>query len=274
MIHSLLPLLALLILFVGVPAHGGEVLWVDLGGKGQDTQLHIDQGWPLIHFTRNMPYWHPVQMEKVELPDGRVGWRRAGASPTNTLFWTPLDESPRIRRLGAVGGIKTYEVEYSRLYHVIVWDRGGWSFTPAVIVDADESIVVGIHPGRVFHSESTDLLHVRIQFQGTGHFQRSLFFTAVEGTLVQLSYDDSVTPRIEDYDAKHKIRPFHRGLGFCEDSLVEMRLVESDPSSNPDTYYRGAWLEVRYRVDGVRLFLDHIGFAEERDECVIFPEWR
>jgi len=47
-----------------VPAEYARVdcptLWLDLGGKGQDTCLTLSDAWPLTPFERQIPWWDPA----------------------------------------------------------------------------------------------------------------------------------------------------------------------------------------------------------------------
>lgn len=250
-----------------------KVLWLDFGGKGQDTELSIAETWPLGHFTTHMPWWDPVLMEPVPLPDGRAAYRSGGPAPTNKLFWQPLDKRPSVKRLGTVGGIRAFQIVYSPTYHAVVWDRGGWSFVPAVIIAGHESILVGVHVGRVFRSHDKEVLHVRIQFQGTGHNQQSLFFTAVDGRLVLLEQDESARHQVVRFFEANHIRSSSKGLGFCEDSLTEEKLFDVEAAGGVTAPCVGCRVVVRYRLEGAKLFVSSIGFLSHEQDCEMFPKW-
>ena len=245
-----LTLLAAASAWGATPDH--KAFWLDLGGKGEDSFFTVADTWPLSRFATHMPYWVPGQA-------------------ANRLQWRPLDKLASVVRLPPVDGIRTYQVAYSPAYHVVVADRGGWAFAPAAIVSGDESIVSGVHTGRVFQWDGRHLLHVRVQLQGTGHFQVSLFFAAVDGQLVYLQADaEDSRSRIDEFYARNHIRPYHRGLGYCEGTLVHEGLFEVEGSDGPPLACRNCRVVLRQRVEGARLVVDSIGF-QEASNCVIFP---
>ena len=93
-----------------------------------------------------------------------------------------------------------------------MWDQGGWSFCPALVLDADESLVVRVDDLRAFIWEGRPLLSLRIHYDGMGALQESLFFALVSGHLVPLRQEPfrEAAPGYESH---------HRGGGFCRDSL-------------------------------------------------------
>jgi hypothetical protein len=250
-----------------------RVLWLDLGGKGQNRELSIADGWSLSHFATHMPWWDTVLTKPIRLADGRVAHGAGGPAPTNKLFWQPLKKSAEVKRLGTVDGIRTYQVVYSPAYHVVVWDRSDWSFVPAVIIAGDESIVGGVHTGRVFRNREKEILHVRIQFQGTGHDQQSLFFAAVDGALVRVQEAESARQQVAQFFDTQHIRPYFKGLGFCEDSLTEERLFETESRGADAALCIGCRVIIRYELEGTKLVLGSIGLADHKDDCEIFPKW-
>jgi hypothetical protein len=167
-----------------------------------------------------------------------------------------------IHRLGSVGGIRVYEIAYSAFYHVVVWERRDWQFVPALIVDADDSIVARIYEPRVFSWAGVELLHQRILFEGTGHWQQSLFFRALGGMLVEVKEAHDNAARIDDYYRRNGLEAFHRGLGFCQDALVEVQLTRG---LKADRVTR------TYRVAGNQLVLDTLDLGEPK-VCEIFPK--
>lgn len=170
-----------LILITSQPSGDGALIrvrWLEHRGKGVTTDLTISEGWPLSYLVNHRPWWDPVVMVPSPLPDGRIGYRNGGPRPKDRLEWERIEEPAPVTRLGTVGEIPVYQISYSRTYQVVAWDRGDGSFVPAVVIAGDESIVYGVHTGSVFEFEGKDVLHVRIQFEGTGHFQQSLFFVA------------------------------------------------------------------------------------------------
>ncbi len=267
---TLMLLLPLLATELPADSPSSRVVWLDLGGKGGRIELSIADGWPLSHFTTHMPWWDPVSPKPVRLADGSVAYASGEDTPTDRLFWRPLKELAEVMRLGRVGGIRTYQIAYSRAYHVVVWDRGGWLFVPAVLIAGDESIVSGIHTGRVFQFEGKDILHVRIQLQGTGHYQESLFFTALDGRLVILEREPSAEQKAHDFLASRSLRPFHRGAGFCEGTLTEERMFEGELGGD---FCRGCRYVIRYSVKNATLVVRSIGFADEKEDCEPFPKW-
>jgi hypothetical protein len=249
------------------------VFWLDLDGKGVDTYLDISQTWPLSHFAAQRPYWDAVRMEPVRFQDGRVGWRTGGAAPTNELLWQPLPEPASIRQLGTAEGIRAFQVVYSPAYHAILWELGEGAFFPAVIIAGDESVVLGVHTGRIFQFEDKDVLHVRIQFQGTGHHQQSLFLIGVEGRLVLVQEDETSRRQVVEFFERHGITRHHRGLGFCENSLVEKLLFEGDASGSATGPCMDCRVVVEHRIQGSQLVVDRIEFGDAKDDCEIFPKW-
>jgi hypothetical protein len=271
--------IASLCVLLGALAAGGatartesSVLWLDLGGKGQDTHLSIAETWPLSHFARHMPYWSPEQSETVRLPDGQVGVRSSGLASPTTLLWQPLEAPATITPLGAVGGLSAYQIVYSTAYHVVVWDRGGSSFTPAAIVAGGEELALGIDVGRVFRWNGQDVLHVRIQFEGTGHFQQSLFFVALGGRLVDVREDERNRERVATFFSRHGIRHHHRGLGFCEDTLTEVLPFVGDDCDGPAGLCEDRRVLVEYRIEGAVLTVDRIAFGPASPGCEMFPK--
>jgi hypothetical protein len=179
----------------------------------------------------------------------------------------------KLRRVGLVGGHLVYEASTSKLARRLVWDRGDWSFCTALVAAGDESIIVGIHEAKVLRSGNTDVLHVRIQYAGTGHFQESVFLTVVDGVLVHVREDATNSKQLADFFAAHGIRPYHRGLGFCEDSLTEERLFEAEDEEAVAALCIGCRLIVRYKLDGTKLLVESIGFGDHTKDCEMFPEW-
>jgi hypothetical protein len=178
-----------------------------------------------------------------------------------------------LRRVGLVGGHLLYEASTSRLARRLVWDRGDWSFCTALVAAGDESIIVGIHEAKLLRSGNTDVVHVRIQYQGTGHFQESVFFTVVDGALVHVREAATNVKRVADFYAAHKIRPYHRGLGFCEDGLMEEKLFEVEDQKDMPALCIGCRLFVRYKLDGAILLVDTIEFSDHKHDCEMFPKW-
>lgn len=269
------PSVLLALLTAGGPFARQEsgVYWLDLDGKGVDTYLDISETWPLTHFAAQKPYWDAVRMEPVRLQDGRVGWRTAGAAPTHELLWRPLPEPASIKQIGTVEGIRTFQVVYSPAYHAIIWELGDGAYFPAVIIAGDEPIVLGVHTGQIFRFEEKDVFHVRIQFEGTGHHQQSLFLISVDGRLVLVQEDESSRQQVSEFFERHHITPHHRGLGFCENSLVEKLLFRGDESGSAGDPCIDCRVVVTHRIQGSQLVVDRIEFGDAKDDCEIFPKW-
>jgi hypothetical protein len=193
---------------------------------------------------------------------------------TNPMTLTEVARaSGGLRRVGLVGGHLVYEASRSVLARRLVWDRGDWSFCTALLAGGDESIIVGIHRARVLRSGTTDIVHVRIQDEGTGHFQESVFFAVVGGALVHVRQAAGNTERIAQFFADHKLRPYHRGLGFCEDSLTQELLAESEEADAKAALCIGCRVVVRYKLEGAELVADKIELGDGRRDCDMFPKW-
>ena len=211
---------AVLFALASFPADGSSacgILWWDLGGKGQDTCLTIAEGWPLGHYVQNIPYWDPCTYDK-----GRC----ISARPTNALSWMPVKGGlPRVRQVGALSDRRVYEVMYGPTNSVLVWDRGGWAFQPALIISGDESTVARIYRPEAFRWHGTDLVHVRVLMTGTGHLQESVFLAPLNGSVVVLRpHHDETLARLQ----ARGLRLFHRGGGFCKGSLTYLAGVKDE----------------------------------------------
>ncbi len=232
-----------------------EPIWQYYGGKEDPEYLQIDEGWPLVQFVRSEPSWY-------------YGDR-------TTLKWSPVASRPVVKRLQPVGGLRVYEVVYSQLSHVVVWDQGGWTFCPAVLLSADESIVTRIHDAEVFSWRGADVVHLRVEIAGAGHFQESLFFTPVDGRLKHVRQNPGNQARLEAFFKKQDVQPYHRGAGVCSGMLAEEIMVEGShlPDGDGGTAPGIGGVGVTYRLEGESMVIDelHLGgikgcepFAEPR----------
>lgn len=262
-------------LLIAMPASSGaecEAIWIDLMGKGQHTYLQIDEGWPLLHYARNMPYWSPIGTERVEREiNGRTVLVSA-AAPTNELRWRPLSTLANVETLEDVGGFPVYEIEYAPAYKVIVWDRSDWSFCPVAIVAGNDSIVAHIYEPERVVTQDKEILHLRTQVTGTGNLQRSDFFTVQDGALIHLRVDWET---VWQYRDENRIDIFHRSGGFCKGTLTwGNRAWEEDADGNPRED-RGFYFRVDFEVEGDRLVPRKMALVENVDEvpspCELYP---
>ena len=71
--------------------------------------------------------------------------------------------------------------------------------------------------------------------------------------------------------ARHELQPFHRGLGYCEDSLTEWQLFEGQSTGG---YCRGCWYVIHHSIEGAKLVVRDIDFSDAKSrDCEIFPRW-
>src|SRR5260370_22299414 len=148
---------------------------------------------------------------------------------------------------------------------------GNRSFCPALDVGA-EALVEAIHPAKVFKWQGIDVVHVRIQLAGTGHFQESIFLAATGNTLVPLREDAETAARVAAFYEPNGIQPYNRCLGFCEGSLIEHQIAEYRRGTPAEGSRNGVVL--KYRIDARRLALDEITFGDVypfEKTCVVFP---
>jgi hypothetical protein len=237
-------------------AHPSRALWLNLQGKGEDAYLTLTTSRPLADFARTQPLWYPEQYG----PDGRY----LGPSSPTELRWQAVSNTPPIVRLGAIGGAAAYWIAYSAEDYVLLWDRGGGSFRPVLIVTADPSIILRVYTPELFTWEGHELIHVRVLYDGTGHLQRSVFLSVVDGDLTDLKEPDDNDRHVQAFFAEHGLQPFHRQLGFCQGSLLEESLATSAEGILRVT--------ARYAVSGAFLRLDTLTLGSTMKDCNAFPK--
>ncbi len=233
-------------------------LWLDLGGKGQDTCLVLSDAWPLTRFENQLPAWDPGY--------GDVG-RYAGPAPKDSLSWVLLEEPASVHTVGAVGGAMVYDIDYSPSYRVLAWDVGGGALRPALIVAGDESLVAEIYRPELFRWHDRDVVHVRVQLTGTGSLQESVFLVSVDGAVVALRPDHQP---LLDWLARQRLQMFHKGGGFCRGALVFQASVADESGG------RVGGVVADYAIQGQRLTPESMRIYREGErppemDCELYP---
>jgi hypothetical protein len=148
-----------------------------------------------------------------------------------------------------VGGRRIYLARYSRLQVLLLWEQGGWSFCPVLLLDADESIVAKIGEAELFTWHDQPLVSLRVYYQGMGALQESHFLGLVDGRLTHLEQQ----PFGDSRETK-EIEISHRGGGFCRASLVWENLAWS--KAQPA---KQGVLRVTYAVSGSSIVVAEVG---------------
>lgn len=250
---------------VALTVHGQPncpTLWLDLGGKGQDSCLTIPDAWPLDRFGKQIPSWDPDLLGE--------GGRYVGPAPRDALHWDALETPVPVSRVGTVGGSAVYDIAYSESYHVLVWDVGAGRFRPTLIVSGDESIVARVYPAEPFRWHGSDIVHIRIQISGTGNLQESVFLASLGATVVPLR--PAYQPML-DWLSSKQLRLFHRGGGFCEGSFVFQAGVEDRAGG------RAGGVVAEYAIVGSTLVPESMRVYLQDDrgpdtKCELYPTMR
>jgi hypothetical protein len=221
-----------------------EVRWLGIWGKNEEADLRINESFSLLRFATHLPSWYP------ELNDERG--RYLGPAPP-ILKWDPLPTPAPLRSLGAIDGRRVYFARYSPRTVAVVWDRGEWSFCPVLVLDADESLVVRVDDPHAFTWQGRDVLSVRINYEGNGVPQQSLFFGVVSGRFVHLRQEPfwKAAPGYESH---------HRGGGFCRDSLWWENLGWRKDGT------AGGILRAKYRIEDRNLCIESVEILERASD--------